>query len=1278
MIRIFHTADIQIEVRNSSPRYDEYKYMLNQIAEKARGYDIAVLDGDLTEYATPNEVERQLLVDFVSKLKTSVKEIVIIKGNHDLIQRQSQNTYIEDGTKKNVPAALDILFGNTYDQQIVYCPISGIYSSKNFNLNYVVWGQQHKYEIVPTHSYNPLEEHEIDENVPAITLFHDCIKNAKNFDGHSVRGSENKPNYKFKTKLVLAGDIHCPSTTKIDDTVLTYCSSPIQRDYGEGDYYNNGRLFQNGTSKHGFNSVSYNEDNTFDIEFEQLEQYHNFQTLIFDSKFDIDEFRNIYHPVEAKQNSIKIRIKEDYDKILNQLEQIIAIIKTRNNNCEFRIESGKDIQSDTIVGESIDVDSLISIDKIKEIAADFVSKKVGTSRSIPKEDKEAVQRDIVNMFNQELDFFERSNHNLNVIPLSLDLSNFMALGDDVHIDFNNGITKISGSNGTGKSTLYNAIKWLWTDYVYLSQKSNYKKENALMLFNNKRPNVDTVYGKIVQLVNGSELIIQKSIERTWKKDTTNEDKISENWMEFCDMPSVEYVVEWNDKRYTGTEAIDLLYSIFGSLSNIQRTLFATAPSLFNIINTSTSELNDEILYNLGLNFFEQMYDRYDTLRSQTLDNLAKPSQSVSELNELINEQETKQASLTEDISTMKQEQSSLESDKESVIAEIDKLKESKYKINVQDLDELNSNLQKTNLQISDTERNITVRKEKITKITEEYENQEVEKNIEALHSKIDELATRQTDTVQKKNESEKDILKLDNEYNKRIAEIQNSAKDKVIELNNKINDAKNALYSVNQEKQEENHKQSMFMINYNNAIERGNTEKNAKNSEITNKNKNLSEKQAELTKQLEQIKSEKVCPHCGRTHTEESLAFAFKNKEMLSDEIEQISKMIEDNTKQLQDICSEFDAKFADAEQKKEKAIKLHEAAIKKFEEKTKAIESDMNALYDEKASLKQEMIEALNSDSHLNEITAEKTSTAAIIEKYDILLESLGTELTDAKSKLDTFIELRNEFDSISSINALVNADNEKLTILNESKSRTENQIATIQSQLEKNAEIDKLIDSITKTKFEPIVEKINKLMSELHDLDIELAQSKQKVSEYQNLIHDAIQYRIKDSSMRIYKQIIGKNGLPTYIFDLIRPNLNESLNEMLNGLGFVLQFNESNELKMIKLDDNMQIKQSVAFSSGMESTFLGLSLLYVLKTKNISKKLSILFIDEVTGALNDGSDLSYQAKNYQALFKQLLHKMKTSFNIFIIDHVIKNLDEDIRYEVVPTNDGSQIERIK
>ena len=138
MLRIFHTADIQIEVRNSSPRYDEYLYMLNQLVEKANGYDIAILDGDLTEYATPNEVERQLLVDFVSKLKTSVKEIVIIKGNHDLIQRQSQNTYIENGIKKNVPAALDILFGNMNDEQTVYCTIHGMYASNDFNLNYVV------------------------------------------------------------------------------------------------------------------------------------------------------------------------------------------------------------------------------------------------------------------------------------------------------------------------------------------------------------------------------------------------------------------------------------------------------------------------------------------------------------------------------------------------------------------------------------------------------------------------------------------------------------------------------------------------------------------------------------------------------------------------------------------------------------------------------------------------------------------------------------------------------------------------------------------------------------------------------------------------------------------------------------------------------------------------------------------------------------------------------------------------------------------------------------
>ena len=88
-------------------------------------------------------------------------------------------------------------------------------------------------------------------------------------------------------------------------------------------------------------------------------------------------------------------------------------------------------------------------------------------------------------------------------------------------------------------------------------------------------------------------------------------------------------------------------------------------------------------------------------------------------------------------------------------------------------------------------------------------------------------------------------------------------------------------------------------------------------------------------------------------------------------------------------------------------------------------------------------------------------------------------------------------------------------------------------------------------------------------------------------------------------------------------------------------------------------------------------MSLLYVLKTKNVAKKVNILFIDEVTGALNDGTDLSYEASNYQELFKNLLHKMKKQFNIFIIDHVIKNLEEDQRLEVVPGTDGAEIVQI-
>ena len=53
-LKIFHTADIQIEVRNSAQRYDEFEYMLNLMVQSISEEhpDIVVIAGDITEFCT--------------------------------------------------------------------------------------------------------------------------------------------------------------------------------------------------------------------------------------------------------------------------------------------------------------------------------------------------------------------------------------------------------------------------------------------------------------------------------------------------------------------------------------------------------------------------------------------------------------------------------------------------------------------------------------------------------------------------------------------------------------------------------------------------------------------------------------------------------------------------------------------------------------------------------------------------------------------------------------------------------------------------------------------------------------------------------------------------------------------------------------------------------------------------------------------------------------------------------------------------------------------------
>ena len=94
------------------------------------------------------------------------------------------------------------------------------------------------------------------------------------------------------------------------------------------------------------------------------------------------------------------------------------------------------------------------------------------------------------------------------------------------------------------------------------------------------------------------------------------------------------------------------------------------------------------------------------------------------------------------------------------------------------------------------------------------------------------------------------------------------------------------------------------------------------------------------------------------------------------------------------------------------------------------------------------------------------------------------------------------------------------------------------------------------------------------------------------------------------------------------------------------------------------------------METCFLGLSLIYTMHLLNVKNTVSHLFIDEISGTLNDGKGLSYEALNFKEILVQLLNKFKDK-SIFIIDHSIENLYETLTYEVKSIGTGSTYTKV-
>ena len=262
--KIIHIADLHIRTIQMHDLYKEqFTKLLKEISDKFLEWadeNISyneiriVIAGDVAHQKINISNEQLLLTSWFLKELTTYGKVVIIPGNHDIVE---QNKERMDAITP-IHNALDV-------DNIVYYKKSGLYQDEN-----VVWSV---FSIFDNHM--PPENLEMRPYEGTyVGLYHGTIVGATNEMGFKfTHGAELT---KFSScDVVLCGDIHKRQVFRVGKTPVIMVGSFIQQNFGET------------VSEHGFNVVSLGTEITY--EFHDIENPVKYLTFKISDISDIEE-----------------------------------------------------------------------------------------------------------------------------------------------------------------------------------------------------------------------------------------------------------------------------------------------------------------------------------------------------------------------------------------------------------------------------------------------------------------------------------------------------------------------------------------------------------------------------------------------------------------------------------------------------------------------------------------------------------------------------------------------------------------------------------------------------------------------------------------------------------------------------------------------------------------------------------------------------------------------------------------------------------------------------
>lgn len=1293
-ISFLHTGDIQIEVRNHQQRYDEFNFILRGIEHQInnRKPTVYLIAGDVFEFCRPNDMERLLFINHLKSVAELdfVKEIVITYGNHDIDQRKSTNFFKRKGEDQPAENSLDSIVEAVGESKIQLLKSSTLYQSKvDEDLLYLNWSQKTKHSDIIQEQYNPVNNIvKVPDDKTVITIYHDPIQGCKQWDGNELRGSNKSAMDEFVTPTILAGDIHMPQIITAPGKQLIYCGSPVARNFGEGDYYKDGRLVQSGAYMHTVNCGLIQPDGTVtNQEFVKIKQYRTYATYEVTTKTVPDDWSTmnweVAHP-GLYETLIKVKMPSATETFLKAEPDIIDAIKKQNQNIitDIVFFYGKAIndEEEQQVLQINELEKLITEEKITDVATEYINKQVQKSATIVAEDKEKVIKVVTDLFVREMKNFCNDIVSNRITFQKIRIDNFMSFGSGVIVDMNSfdGLIKLTGGNGVGKTTFYNSIKWVLTGFISRDQNKVKKNENNLLIFNDYRWSSDEVFVALKMLVNNNVVVVLRKATREWKKNTTDEQKQSKEWKKYISGTTQSVTVQIVDETIQGDKAEEWLTSIFGGLENLERIVFPNQYTLKSFVCSDPARLCEEVLNHVGMNFFERMEAAYETVRKNELSSLAKPSQTIDALKQLIVECELHTKEIDEKLDDIGNDIGSVDMNLLSTEGIIKGLNSKKHPgITKETIDTEQTNIDTEQTSISERLKKANAGEEMIVAKINQTNIDELTANVESAQKAWE---TAQSNLGESRVAAEKinaDIQSNVQNVRIRTTEIESEYKEKKSNIRMKIVELESSKKALTSDIQMSEIKRKEIL---NNDI----AQKDKYISDCTHDeqihtsvlNSNMGELN-ELSKHIESLKNSTVCPTCHReldaehiVHIQEQVKqltdkykdIETKNQELKKDIelIQQSRRTMEISKKQLIDNPETYTVWYEE-KLRGDKLVKQKED-IESQIFNLEASFNDIDNVY--KQALKEDfkIIELLSIYETLKQKLSESASKASDLAKE---LELKKQEFDSAQSVLADYNKNIQNLERIRSMKTAIDADQKALDIRKET-------LALNIEKLKENQELDERI-----TKEQNYANDLKKSLNELQEQEKELRVQKQSFDiskrRYEMDIENAVLYRVTEQGLKQYKTLLGKQGLPQHIFSMIRGLLNHRLNDLLEYMEFRLHFNQDNQLQMIDLSKPSNPIRTPMQMSGMQTVFTGLALIYVNRLCNNTFIFDGLYIDEVSGQLNTGEELTYESQNYQEQLKRLL-KQFTNLKVWIVDHVIEDMEENFRLEVVPSNDGAHI----